>query len=218
MRAAKGKGVARQVISAICLRTRYAIPGTDAAYCAICLRTRYAIPGTVPAYHSAGRYATPRHSRHFLVSALAMRGADIASHDPLRDQRTALSPKKILRPESEIVAQGVRMSRTGASMDFESKHKWIDEMMKKLGAGGIEPTTLRGKWDRGLPPVSDRCAVLLFEIARRMGAFYAPAIPEQNKNQHRNGRTHARSLPCTSQRNTKHAIHMAGHVVCDVRY
>jgi Ca2+-binding EF-hand superfamily protein len=79
-------------------------------------------------------------------------------HDMIR---TVLTPKRVVisgeggggGAEADHAAarhSAAASTRLVAPLDFESKHKWIDEMMRKVGADGGEndgPASLRGKWD-----------------------------------------------------------------------
>eukprot|EP00960_Hanusia_phi_P053841 762476-Hanusia_phi.AAC.2 len=67
-------------------------------------------------------------------------------------RRSVLPPKRVSM-KGDDMEEGERTKdatsrRMALMQDFESKHQWIDEMMKKIGGVEQEPVGLRDKWDR----------------------------------------------------------------------
>ena len=67
-------------------------------------------------------------------------------------RRSVLPPKRVSMKGNDIdeveKSKDATSRRMALMQDFESKHQWIDEMMKKIGGVEQEPVGLRDKWDR----------------------------------------------------------------------
>lgn len=111
------------------------------------------------AYRKSGSSQKTAHLDAYIVDFDASKQEASSSETAVKV--TLSVPLKTKRPgekESALgkLRRGANTRDPVASIDFQGKHQWIDEMMKALGAPTEgEPATMQGRWDKMLQECKD---------------------------------------------------------------